>query len=93
MAVHPRIRGADGIGADRKIVLYGSPPHTRGRLMYPTITAILTTVHPRIRGADVDTQLTVHLVDRFTPAYAGQMISEQQHCIELDGSPPHTRDR
>ena len=87
---HPRIRGDHGHIRPAAASLSGSPPHTRGSLLWRFLIVRSKRITPAYAGI-TERQGAVHDTIQDHPRIRGDHISARNMSDGILGSPPHTR--
>ena len=90
--VYPHIRGDDALILPPKFQQKESPPHTRGRYAFATLTPLISRFTPARTGTiarkdDFSTIRKVH------PRMCGDDIEPFSEILLIEGSPPHVQGR
>ena len=89
---HPRIRGKDYKSLLHFIMRWGSPPHTRERLIRCVCVLCSIRITPAYAGKTL-VSVCFQLLPRDHPRIRGKDIDASTVATIGSGSPPHTRER
>ena len=87
---HPRIRGENLLNGNAKHTGKGSPPHTRGKYLYPSGVGLPLGITPAYAGKMLK-RATPELRQRDHPRIRGENSMLDEELNYRWGSPPHTR--
>ena len=72
-AVHPHMRGVNGVPRLRARIHIGSSPHAWGQWMVIFSGALRSAVHPHMRGVNIPCRVRVSGYERFIPTCVGSI--------------------
>ena len=89
---HPRMCGKNSIGNLRLFTPKGSPPHVREKLVCDDSDTLCHRITPACAGKTSRYSYSYqHIGDH--PRMCGKNTAKQSEKLELEGSPPHVREK
>ena len=89
---HPRMRGEDCAPTPASLILFGSPPHARGRPRKRAVGPFGGGITPACAGKTITRCGNVYDY-KDHPRMRGEDLGQPMHSTSPGGSPPHARGR